>query len=281
MLLKKARQQYLSRLEGLYGPSEARAITQLLFEHFLGESWKYGDGEEVIPEEKAKQLESALHRLLAREPAQYVIGEAWFCGLRFHVDRSVLIPRPETEELVEWIISGCRFPVNRLRVLDVGTGSGCIAITLKRRIRKAEVHALELSAEALGVARFNASSLGASVGFHQGDFLGTMDLPGPFDILVSNPPYIPENMRDSLAEEVREFEPPGALFVASSNPFVFYEALAEKGLTLLNPGGSIYAEFHQGAEAGVDRIFTQRGYVTTLNRDMQGNWRMIRARKRG
>jgi release factor glutamine methyltransferase len=279
MLLQEIRIKFINSLCEIYDPSEAAAITQLVMDHYFGEGSRSIPGATPIEEDLQSQLEASLQRLLRHEPAQYVIEEAWFCGLRFSVNKDVLIPRPETEELVEWIIAGCRFPVDRLRILDIGTGSGCIAISLKRRIRKADVHALDISGRALELARWNADNLGAELSFHQLDFLAGHLPPGKFDIIVSNPPYIPESLGHTLAPNVRNFEPPEALFVPDSHPFVFYRQMAETGLQHLNSGGSIYAEIHQRSEKEIEKIFLANGYQTRLNKDMQGTYRMIRAWK--
>lgn len=233
---------------------------------------------EVITATEEKRLREITGRLLQQEPIQYVLEEAWFCGLRFYVDPRVLIPRPETEELVEWIIASCKFPVQQLRILDVGTGSGCIAVSLKRRLRKAEVWACDSSASALEVAQKNAGTLGTDVQFQPLDFLDPQQrasLP-VFDIIVSNPPYIPRREQAQLPENVRAFEPASALFVPDDDPLVFYQALADFGKTKLEKGGSIFCEIHESLGDDALQLFRKEGYTAELKKDMQQKDRMLR-----
>lgn len=233
---------------------------------------------EAITATEEKRLREITGRLLQQEPVQYVLEEAWFCGLRFYVDPRVLIPRPETEELVEWIIASCKFPVQQLRILDVGTGSGCIAVSLKRRLRKAEVWACDSSASALEVAQKNAGTLGTDVQFQPLDFLDPQQrasLP-VFDIIVSNPPYIPRREQAQLPENVRRFEPASALFVPDDDPLVFYQALADFGKTKLEKGGSIFCEIHESLGDDALQLFRKAGYTAELKKDMQQKDRMLR-----
>jgi release factor glutamine methyltransferase len=224
-------------------------------------------------------LEEITQRLLLHEPVQYVLNESWFCGFRFYVDKNVLIPRPETEELVEWVIAHCKFPVDSLKILDIGTGSGCMAVSLKRRIRKAEVWACDISDDALEVARKNAGTMGTEINFIQLDFLDQSareQLPS-FDIIVSNPPYIPERDKATMSPTVLEHEPFTALFVPDNDALVFYKAIAEFGITKLNKGGSIFTEIHESLGTATTAIFNTAGYTTELKKDMQGKERMVKA----
>lgn len=233
----------------------------------------------VMTEKEATQIKEFTLRILGQEPLQYVLNESWFCGLKFYVDRNVLIPRPETEELVEWIISNCKFPVDELKILDIGCGSGCIPITLKRRIRKAEVWSCDISGSALAVAGKNAASLGTEVNFVEMDFLDKDSwkvLPS-FDIIVSNPPYVPEKDKSSMSPNILANEPATALFVPDNDPLVFYKAMAEFGKDHLSATGSIYAELHEELGEATSRLFQGAGYITELKKDMQQKDRMIKA----
>lgn len=271
------------RLTAIYDESEAAAISDWLIEYLTGikRAQRISHHKTLLTAEQAAQLESFLERLIRHEPVQYVLNEAWFCGFKFYVDRHVLIPRPETEELVEWIISGCKFPIGQLTILDIGTGSGCIAVALKRRLGKAEVWSCDSSHEALRVAEKNATDLGVTVQFRELDFLDEAQRdPLPrFDIIVSNPPYIPEKDKTDMQPNVLNYEPAAALFVPDDDPLVFYKAIATFGKTHLQPGGAIYMELHENTGAAAARFFEANNYSTELKKDMQGKDRMLKAVK--
>ena len=283
MTLSEAEHHLLSRLKEIYDPGEAGSISDLVLEHISGIKRVDRQTAKQIPlsPEQTGRLQLLILRLLTHEPVQYVLNEAWFCGLKFYVDKNVLIPRSETEELVEWIISNCRFPVDELKILDIGSGSGCIPVALKRRIRKAEVWGCDISDEALNIARRNADTLGATIDFIQLDFLKAeqrKQLPH-FDIIVSNPPYVPQKDKVSMHRNVLEYEPSGALFVPDNDPLVFYKAIAEFGKTNLHKDGSIYTEIHEDLGEPVLQLFQSAGYTTELKKDMQEKDRMIKARR--
>lgn len=273
--------QSLEELQRIYADGEAAAISALLLEKVTGvdRNQKAFRQAEYLDEVQEVFFHQALERLMRHEPIQYVLREAWFCGLSFYVDNRVLIPRPETEELVEWIIAGCRFPVNELSVLDIGTGSGCIPISLKRRIRKAGVWACDISADALDVARHNARSIGVDIRLVEADFLNHDDwslLPA-VDVLVSNPPYIPAAEKTTMAANVLDYEPALALFVEDEDPLIFYRQLAVFGKTKLKAGGSVYMEMHEDLADATAEVFIQQGYSIEIKHDMQGKKRMLRA----
>jgi len=281
MTIQEATYHVLNSLRKIYPESEASQMTDWLMEHITGSKkvermlYKTAD----ISKEEVTKINASVTRLLQHEPLQYVINEAWFCGLRMYVDKNVLIPRPETEELVEWVVANLKFPFERLRILDVGSGSGCIPIALKRRMRKAEVWSCDISDDALLIARKNADTLGTAVDFQQLDFLDPAQrkqLP-VVDIIVSNPPYIPEEEKETLAPNVREYEPSKALFVPDNDPLVFYRAIAEFGNTHLDKPGAIYCELHEGLADAVETEFRLQNYDTLMKRDMQGKVRFIKA----
>jgi release factor glutamine methyltransferase len=280
MTWSEAEKFVTSELNSLYDASESFAIARQLIDH-LSQQSKVRRSSINVSDPVAEQLHKIVSRLLNHEPLQYVLGETWFYGLRFHVDKNVLIPRPETEELVDWVIKDCKFPVNELSILDVGTGSGCIAISLKRKLRKAIVTGCDVSENALKVAKLNAGSLGVEVQFFQLDFLNATErerLPR-FDIIVSNPPYIPAKDISTLRPNVRDYEPANALFVPDEDPLVFYKAIMEFGRSHLANGGSIYSEIHEDRGHHVLHLFGSNGYKTEIRKDMQGKDRMIRARQ--
>ena len=212
-------------------------------------------------------------------PVQYVLGYAYFCGMKFRVTPSVLIPRPETEELVEWVISSVKRYGAEPRILDVGTGSGCIAITLAKRIPSAHVTALDISAEALQVARRNAEALHAEVRFQQLDILHQQPQ-GTYDLIVSNPPYVCESEKATMERNVLDHEPHLALFVPDATPLLFYEAIARQALTPLTPNGQLYFEINRLYGTALTTLLHSLGYTDIqLRRDHFGNDRMIKAIK--
>jgi release factor glutamine methyltransferase len=281
MTIQEARRYGTSRLSVIYTSSEASTITDWVIEYITGSkiTERLSNPRKELSPEQASQLDQYLDRLLTHEPVQYVLEEAWFCGLRFKVDANVLIPRPETEELVEWVIANCKFPLNELRILDIGTGSGCIAIALKRRLGKAEVWACDLSKGALSLARENAQSLGMEVNFVEMNFLSASErsiLPA-FDIIISNPPYIPEKDKEEMQPNVLNYEPFMALFVPDNDALLFYKAIAAFGKEHLKKDGSIYIEIHEGLGADVMQHFSNENYTAELKKDMQGKDRMVKA----
>jgi release factor glutamine methyltransferase len=280
MTLQEARKLCLDTLATYYPPGEAGAISDWLLENISGlkkTEFLSNPAKELAAHQNGK-IQSLLQRLAAYEPIQYVLNETWFCGLKFYVDNSVLIPRPETEELVEWVIANCKFPVHTLSILDIGTGSGCISIALKRRLGKAEVWACDLSEKALNVARLNAAKLGVTVNFQQLDFLSPAAAAMPrFDIIISNPPYIPWSEKRDMEENVTAFEPSMALFVPDEDPLLFYRAIAAFGKDHLAQEGVIYLELHEGTAKDVVALFEENDYVTETRKDMQGKTRMLKA----
>lgn len=265
------------RLTPLYGEREARAMTDISIEHTMG----YTPVDRVLKSREAVsgfrigQLKAITDRLLKEEPLQYILGETTFYGMRIAVNPAVLIPRPETEELVDMIVK--QNPGSDLRVLDVGTGSGCIAIALARNLRFACVEGIDISDAALETAAANAAALKANVKFRKADALRLADKPAAlkWDIIVSNPPYIAWKERDAMNSNVIDHEPHGALFVPDSDPLIFYTAIMEYGAEALRPGGKIYFEinplFADNLKAGARRIFPQA--QVDIERDMYGRQR--------
>ena len=281
MTVQQATYFLLNQLRSIYSEGEASSMTDWVMEKITGsmktERMLYKN--ELLQPDEVKKLEEITSRLLNHEPVQYVLNEAWFCGLKFYVDQHVLIPRPETEELVEWIISNCKFPVDTLSILDIGTGSGCIPVSLKRRIRKAEVWSCDVSSPALAVAKKNAESLGTEIKLLQLDFLDQKSwsqLPS-FDTIVSNPPYIPEKDKHEMQPNVLNYEPHTALFVPDNDSLRFYKAIAAFGKTHLNPGGTIFFEIHENLGEAVSTLLRSQGYLTELKKDMQQKDRMLKA----
>ncbi|MEO5564538.1 MAG: peptide chain release factor N(5)-glutamine methyltransferase [Chitinophagaceae bacterium] len=282
MTIKEATVYSTDHLKTIYEEGEASTISDWVMENLAGikKTDRINYSKKVLEEDQVELLNSWLGRLLENEPVQYVLNEAWFCGLKFYVDKNVLIPRPETEELVEWIITGCKFPIDELKILDIGSGSGCIPIALKRRLGKAEVWSCDISKEALEVAEKNAKTLGADVNFIHTDFLQADQrnkFPS-FDIIVSNPPYITHKERYNMRANVLEYEPAKALFVPDADPLLFYKAIAGFGKDHLNANGTIYMEINESFEQEVSELFQKEGYQTEIKKDMQGKDRMVSAK---
>lgn len=268
------------QLQGIYDAAEAAAITDWLAEAMTHtrKTERQLRQELQLSAAQAEQWEAAVARLLQHEPLQYVLNEAWFYGLKFYVDKNVLIPRPETEELVDWIIEN-HSQSGPLHILDIGTGSGCIPISLKKTLPQAQVRGIDISAAALGIATRNATALHADVDFSVIDFLdtgSTASLP-VFDIIVSNPPYIPQLHARDMDANVLRYEPATALFVPDNDPIVFYKAIAHFGKEHLNSNGSIYLELYDVYHTEVNDFYTALGYQTVILQDMQGKQRMLKA----
>jgi len=281
MKIQEANKHLISQLRAIYEESEAENISDWVLEHITGKKRtdRIMNKEKLLNPEQVSQLNQYLDRLLQHEPVQYVLNEAWFCGLKFYVDKNVLIPRPETEELVEWIISDCKFPIDTLSILDIGSGSGCISIALKKRLGKADVWSCDISPEALRVANQNATTLGIDVKFVELDFLNETKrekLPS-FDIIVSNPPYIPVKDKDTMRLNVLNHEPATALFVPDNDELIFYEAMATFGKNHLTENGAIYTEINESLGEATLAMFQANGYKTELRKDMQGKERMLKA----
>ncbi len=279
MIVKDAIRYITERLEKIYDKGEAKNIADWVVENITGNTDKIAARHLILTNIQIEKLKVLTGRLLKQEPVQYVLNESWFSGIKFYVDENVLIPRPETEELIEWIISNCKFPLDKLKILDIGTGSGCIPVSLKRRMRKAEVWSCDISKGAIAVAKKNAEELGAEVNFLNLDFLDNTtwsQLPS-FNIIVSNPPYIPEKDRETMQPNVLEYEPATALFVPDNDALVFYKAIAQFGKAHLEKDGNIFMEIHESLGREVTGLFQEDGYSTEIKKDMQEKDRMVKA----
>ncbi|MEP7375063.1 MAG: peptide chain release factor N(5)-glutamine methyltransferase [Chitinophagaceae bacterium] len=281
MTVQEVNRYITNQLTAIYDEAEASNISDWVIENLTGikRTDRIVNKNHSINQEQAKQIENCIIRLLTHEPVQYVLNEAWFCGLKFYVDKNVLIPRPETEELVEWIISGCKFPIDKLSILDIGSGSGCIPIALKRRLGKATVWSCDISPGALQVAKRNAATLGVDVNFIELDFLNKeqRDSLPSFDVIVSNPPYIPSKDKREMRLNVLDHEPETALFVPDNDALVFYKAIADFGKKHLTKNGIIYVEINESLGEETVSVFHLAGYNAEIKKDIQGKDRMIKA----
>lgn len=269
-------------LQGIYPESEIKALTKYLYtEVFRLSLLDLYTGKDInLSENQMQELEDILQRLKQHEPIQYIIGEAEFCGLKLHVGPGVLIPRPETEELVEWIVQDSGHV--SLHVLDIGTGSGCIALALSRLLSSSSrIVAWDVSEQALEIARGNGKRLQSEVVFEQVDVL-KYQLSGNFswNVIVSNPPYIKEEEKTDMEPNVLDWEPARALFVPDEDPLLFYRKIAEIGQRLLLPEGKLYFEINRALGKDVCKLLQDKGYRSVeLRKDLSGNDRMVKAVK--
>lgn len=279
MSLKKLQETFVKKLEQVYVYDEAVNICHLVIENLTGINLRQQKQASFTPDGCFLQmLDEIQSRLLKHEPVQYILNEAWFYDIPFYVNKQVLIPRPETEELVDWIIKEHTGNTG-IRILDIGTGSGCIPVILKRKLPAADVTSCDISPEALAVARKNAARHKTPIDFIETDFLDESirgQLPKA-DIIVSNPPYVPESDQTAMHKNVLLYEPHTALFVKNEDPLIFYHAIASAGTELLKRGGSIYVEIYEHYGQQTFDLFQQQGYQTVLKKDAQGKDRMIKA----
>ena len=263
-------------LGSYYPAGEVAAFTRIIVTEMLGipqMTFFLKDNVELTHEQEAT-LADSINRLQKHEPIQYIQGYSDFCGLRFKVTPATLIPRPETSELVEWVASEAS---GNERILDIGTGSGCIAVSLANKMPQSKVTAWDISNEALAVATGNSRSNGTEVLFEQVDILSYRPEENLFDIIVSNPPYIKENEKSAMHSNVLDWEPHTALFVPDSDPLLFYRTIAKKGLTLLKPGGTLYFEINRAHGAETVEMLAGLGYTgIELRKDFAENDRMIK-----
>ena len=277
--MKAITRQINENLSCNYTAGEISALTRIIATELLGVSQMafYLKDDITLTAEQQSLLDNAIERLKKQEPIQYILGYSDFCGLRFKVTPATLIPRPETSELVEWIASEATGNGN---ILDIGTGSGCIAVSLAHKQPKSNVTAWDISNEALAIAAENSKANGQAVTFEQVDILAYQPTGEQFDIIVSNPPYIKENEKAEMHSKVLDWEPHTALFVPDSDPLLFYRTIAEKGLILLKPGGKLYFEINRAHGKETMEMLAALGYTgIELRKDFAENDRMIRAIK--
>lgn len=262
-----------------YTDAEALSLAKMLLVDVFGFSTLelYGGKDRSFSEKDQMLLSDILGRLRKNEPIQYIIGVETFCGLTFEVTPDVLIPRPETRELVEWIVDDWKAKPC-CRILDIGTGSGCIPVSLAKMLDDAQVESWDISVEALQVARRNGERNGVNVCFRQKDVLAAVPEGNLYDVMVSNPPYIAESERVNMDANVLDWEPSIALFVPDADPLLFYRKIAELGLEMLAGGGALYFEINQAYGLETVRMLESMGYgQVELRKDGWGNDRMVKA----
>jgi len=293
MTNKEIYRDYLQQLRQLYSPNEAALITDWIFEKVTGlqRADIIKNPGHDIHVEKADLLKKCLIELLQHKPVQYVLGEAWFYGMKLKVNEDVLIPRPETEELVQLVITNWQLTEpnknttdknsiykegSHLSMLDIGTGSGCIAIAVKKHLQHISMSAIDVNAGALSVAKENATTHKVDIQFLSLDFLNEncWENMAVFDVIISNPPYIPINEKEKLDRNVTHFEPHTALFVPDNQPMLFYEKIANFGKTHLNRNGKIYVEMHEDFVKETVAVF-EAFYNVAVKHDIFGKQRML------
>jgi len=287
MQLQEIKNIFHQELDRIYGHEEVNSFFYLVIEHYLKlERFVLAlQPKLIISKEEEQPLFEALSKLKLQHPIQYILGTAHFMNMDLSVDDNVLIPRPETEELVRWIIhevQGNKYKVQSdasLRILDIGTGSGCIAIALAKNIINSEVFALDISSEALKVAQKNADQNEVDVTFIEGDILN-YDEEYEFDIIVSNPPYVRNLEKKEMQDNVLKHEPHVALFVADDNPLMFYKAIAEFASKHLSENGKLFLEINQYLGKETKVLLKEHNFSEIeLRKDIFEKDRMIRAKR--
>lgn len=287
MLLRELKNIFHAELDALYQQEEVRSFFSMLIEHYLGlERFVLAlQPDLAISKEEERPFFEALGRLKLQEPIQHIIGKTHFMEMDFRVSKDVLIPRPETEELVRWIIDEIRNTkyelrsANGIKILDVGTGSGCIAISLAKHFSNAEVYALDISEAALKVARKNAAMNKVGISFVKDDVF-ELELELEFDIIVSNPPYVREMEKDEIHKNVLDYEPSQALFVSNEDPLVFYKSITAHASNHLKEGGSLFLEINQYLGKETKQLLKDHNFSEIeLRKDMFGNDRMLKGKR--
>ncbi len=287
MTFREAERIFIDSLISVYDKQEAISLAWLSISYaFKLERATYLNLKDTeIPVDKLELLFEILNELKTGKPLQYVIGETDFYGLNFIVNPSVLIPRPETEELVEWILSDLRISKRALegiRIIDIGTGSGCIPITIKKNIPEAQLYAIDISQEALDISKKNAVLNQTKINFIQDDILKSSNTSlnkEKFQIIVSNPPYVMEAEKKQMLPNVLDYEPHLALFVPNNDPLIFYKTIADFAIKHLDTNGLLYLEINENLGEETINILKEKGLKNIeLRQDLRGKDRMIRSK---
>lgn len=278
MTFREIHNNYTKTLQTLYSTGEVAAITNIIFLKFAGlsKSELAVTGDHIADVATDAALQGSLEKLLKHIPVQYITGEALFYNLKFKVNSQVLIPRPETEELVQEAISFLKTTKGR-KVLDIGTGSGCIPISVKKNIPHAEIISIDISGGALQIAAENAAANNVQIDFRIMDFLNEKnhDTFPIFDVIISNPPYIPEEDKSAMDKNVLLHEPHLALFVPQHDPLLFYKKILSFAKQHLAENGKIFLETHEDHAKATAALFNTENYLTEIKEDMQGKERML------
>ena len=279
MNTKELYRNFLVQLQKVYELGEATVITDWVFDNIanIKKADLIKNPMQQVPAPAIKKIAEKLEQLLSHQPVQYVLGQTTFYNLPFQVNDKVLIPRPETEELTNLVINSWRFETKQVSVLDIGTGSGCIAITIKKHLPSTKVIALDVSYDALEIAHKNSITNKTNVQCSLFDFLDESRWPELmlFDVIISNPPYIPIAEKEKMEKHVVDYEPHGALFVPDNNPLLFYEKIAKFGRSHLNYNGKVYLETHEDYAKDVAALFTPTYNQVMIKKDLFGKERMV------
>ena len=282
MLLKQYKTHFFDSLKNVQDEQEIESFFFILTEylHNLKRVDVALNPNFELSDEEVEKWNTILVELQQEKPIQYITGEAWFYGLRFEVNENTLIPRPETEELVEFILketSNFQLPASSLNILDIGTGTGCIPISLKANLPQANFSAIDVSEQALEVAKRNAASNKAEINFIQANILEVLDLNQNFDIIVSNPPYVRNLEKQEIKKNVLDYEPHLALFVEDTDALLFYRKIAQLALENLSPNGLLFFEINQYLGKETVELLENLGFKNIeLKKDIYGNDRMIK-----
>lgn len=276
---KELYRNFLVELQSVYDLSEATVITDWVFENIanIKKADLIKNPLQKIPSSVLQKLAAKQEELLQHKPVQYVMGNTTFYNMQFQVNDKVLIPRPETEELTNMVINSYQFEQKQISILDIGTGSGCIAVAIKKNLPSSKVIALDVSEDALEVARNNAIINKTNIQCTLFDFLDESRWPELllFDIIISNPPYIPTKEKNTLDKNVVDFEPHKALFVPDNQPLLFYEKIAKFGRSHLNYNGKIFVETHEDYTQDVAQLFSATYQQVIVKKDLFGKDRMV------
>lgn len=282
MYLKDIKSIFHKELDGIYAKQEVTSFFYMLIAHYMDlERFILAiDPQLIITKEEERPLFDALSKLKLEQPIQYIVGSAHFMDLDFVVNENVLIPRPETEELVRWILEDIKDKAAEIKILDIGTGSGCIAISLAKNIPGAKIFALDISEKAISIAQQNAIHNGVLVEFIQENILAIETLAINFDIIVSNPPYVRELEKVAMNRNVLHHEPELALFVSNENPLVFYKKISQFASNNLSSSGALYFEINQYLGKETRTLLKELDFqAIELRQDMFGNDRMLKGKK--
>ena len=279
MSLQDTKQAIKHQLGNLYDAIEMNSMVNIIIEEVTGWDALHQNihKNDALEPSQIEQLDHYVEQLLTGKPLQYIIQKAWFLGKAYFVNEAVLIPRPETEELVEWIIEYAQIINKPLSILDIGTGSGCIPISLKLAIPNAHITAIDISKEALAIAEQNAANYHTEIEWIAQDILQTKQLKDRYDIIVSNPPYIPLREKVAMQKQVADHEPEIALFVPDQFPLIFYSKIAHIGKSALKPNGQLFFEIHYDQGEAIIALLNEMGYHAELRQDIFGKDRMVRA----
>ncbi|MDR2064522.1 MAG: peptide chain release factor N(5)-glutamine methyltransferase [Prevotellaceae bacterium] len=280
MTIAEVADKIKSKLHQQFNINEIRQISLLLLQHFwqISEIEFYTDKQKKLDEKFDEDFSKSLNLLQQHTPVQYVLGTAEFYGLKISVDENVLIPRPETEELADWVIAENK---NAKTLIDIGTGSGCIAIALAKNMKNTKIYALDISEKAIAKAAQNAANNDVRIDFFRKDILSENNFtPIQFDCIVSNPPYVLESEKSKMKQNVLDFEPHQALFVPDSDALKFYSAIAGFAILHLAAKGKIYVEINENLAEETQNLFKQKGFEhTELKKDLNSKNRMLKIQR--